>query len=259
MKARMLLKLIISVILFTPVVASANDNTAVSKLEIYKQLFNIASKAECKKNKACNMLKKHIVRDSNSCQMDPEQVEIVNHEVNQTFEDKLNIKGSIRYVNVVPGKYRYDVYSNNDAITEIRARIYIKNKDEFSEAQINSFRRKINEASKIWTNGNRYSFPINFNFDITDDKNEATVKIKLVKDWTRGPYFKKWSLSWTSRTMAHEFGHVLGLDDEYSNRIGGGSDKKCNRSSLMCSSGSGSPWKYHYYLILRRILCSDSK
>jgi len=241
--------------LLTPMMANSREFDPVSKIELYQQLFNIDSKEECKKSIPCRMLKWHIVRDNNSCQMNPKDVEILDQQINQTFENKLKIRGSIKYLRIKKGRYQYYVYNTQGDGPVIRARIFIKNIEEYSESEIAIFKGKLNQAAKIWNTHNPYPYQMKFDFDLTTDKDEAAVKVKLLKKYTRGPYFSKWSYNWSVNTIAHEFGHVLGLDDEYRNGLGGGSTKNCQLASIMCSSYRGKPQGYHYYLIFRRALC----
>ena len=91
----------------------------------------------------------------------------------------------------------------------------------------------------------------------TKNKREAQLNgISLLRKKSRGPYFLNWSTLWDVDNLAHEFGHLFGLDDEYKNRLGGGSTDDCDSRSLMCQSWTGSQRDYHYYLILRRAFCS---
>jgi hypothetical protein len=82
-----------------------------------------------------------------------------------------------------------------------------------------------------------------------------------LKQKTNGPYFKNWNINWNSLEIAHEFGHVLGLDDEYSYLINSGLkisvyDHICEATSIMCTVGLNSEIKnYHYYMVIRRLFC----
>lgn len=65
--------------------------------------------------------------------------------------------------------------------------------------------------------------------------------------------------------VAHELGHMMGLDDEYNQlrnttHMGNpGVDRdECNALSIMCSDTYGDPQSYHYYVLQRRRLCRDT-
>jgi predicted Zn-dependent protease len=237
-----------------PSMAFSGQYKPVSKTELYKQLYGINSTKDCKKNTDCRMLRRHLIRDNKNCQMSPRDVQLADQQINQTFENKLKIDGRMKFLGLYPAPYKYYFYNAQGTGAVLRARIFISNAKDFSQSEIKKLRSKLSSAAKIWTNGNTYKFKMNFDFDITTSSSEATVSVKLLRGSTRGPYFSKWSLNWSSTTIAHEMGHVMGLDDEYSNHPFG-SSVKCKRSSLMCSSYSGRPLKYHYYLIFRRALC----
>ncbi len=239
---------------FLPSLAFSGDFKPVSKIELYKQLYGINSTKECKKNIDCRMLRRHIIRDNKNCQIGPRDVETTDQQINRTKDDQLKISGSMKFLGVYPAKYKYYLYNAQGAGPVLKARVFINNADEFSSNDLSRLRQKLATAAKTWTNGNTYNFKVKFDFDITTNSKEATVSVKLLRGSTRGPYFSKWSLNWSSTTIAHEMGHVMGLDDEYSNHPFG-SSVKCKRSSLMCSSYGGRPQMYHYYLIFRRAFC----
>ena len=245
--------LLLAVVL--PSISFGAGNSSVSRTELYQKLFNIDSTANCKKKTNCRMLRRHLIRDNKNCQMDPLLVEIADQQINQTVENKLKISGRMKFLGIAPAPYKYYLYNAQGGLPTLRARILISNADEFSTSDLDRLRSKLSAAGKIWSRNNPYEYKMDFDFDITTDSKEATVSVKLVRGSTRGPYFSKWSLGWSTTTIAHEMGHVMGLDDEYSNNPLGGSMANCNRSSLMCSSYGGSPLMYHYYLIFRRALC----
>jgi len=236
--------------------AKSKGLPSVSENELNRILLNIDSKSECQESSDCEFLQQNIKRDSNTCRMNPNDVAILDQHINQTFENKITAKGSIRYMGIFRGGYKYSLYKEQGGGLVLRARIYIKNRNEFNGEDLKDFRDDLQIAGEIWSDRNPYSFPVRFDFDITENKDEAAVKVKLLRKFTKGPYFSRWSLAWSRNTLVHEFGHILGLDDEYKNFLGGGSNDNCDTRSIMCSPES-KPRNYHYYLIFRRALCSQ--
>jgi len=228
----------------------------VSREELYTHFFNIQSDDECKENTSCRMLRRHLIRDTNNCEMNPMDVDIASNYVQADSRDPMDISGAIRYLGVAPGTYGYDTFVDPTGTLVIESRMHFSNLDDYSAAQIQSMQSKMNRAAEKWTSNNTYSdYPVRFSLKITKNRSDAHISAKLKRKFTRGPYFSKWSLSWTTSTVAHEFGHLLGLDDEYSNNPFGGSMKNCSHSSIMCNSNRGRVQNYHYYLIFRRLLC----
>ena len=189
--------------------------------------------------------------------MNPEDVGVVeNYVLESTGNNQNNVVGSMRYLGAVPGKYGYDTYFDITGTLVIESKIRFSNIDQFSESTVENLKLRLQRAADVWTQANRFTdYPVRFSLLLETNSRKAHITAKLQDKYTRGPYFSKWSLSWGASTMAHEFGHILGLDDEYSNNPFGGSVAGCNTSSIMCSS-YGSPKDYHYYVIFRRLLCN---
>mgnify|MGYP000391715187 CR=1 FL=1 len=218
---------------------------------------NLQDHFQCGITKDCEMLAKHIRKDSDKCLIPAADVESEGTLFDGVSSKGKRIKGKIRYVSIVTGKYQYDTWIGEDNTLNIRTKVYIKNHKKLSSDQLFKLDYKLRKAEKIWERNNPYSYNINLIVDIVKKKKDAYFKVKLKEKFTRGPYFRNWSLSWTDKTFAHEIGHVLGLDDEYKNTLGGGDATVCSRSSLKCNSHAyqSKPKDYHYYLVLRRLLC----
>ncbi len=228
----------------------------VSREDLYNHFFSINSDDQCKDHTNCRMLRRHLIRDTRNCEMDPTDVEVVSNYVEASSGRPETISGAMSYLGIAPGKYEYDTFIDERGRLNVETSIYFNNLDEFSDSQIARLQSRFKAASQKWTDNNRFSAnPVVFRLKLAKKRSEGKIKAKLKRNFTRGPYFSRWSLSWGTATIAHEMGHMLGLDDEYSNNPFGGSLAGCNRSSLMCSSHSGRVMDYHYYLIFRRMLC----
>jgi hypothetical protein len=103
--------------------------------------------------------------------------------------------------------------------------------------------------------------------------------VKLAPGDARTPFDVTWGAEWSWHLLAHEIGHMMGLDDEYGqidktlgHAIGADDawDKDpvvkvrwfaCDPHSLMCDSKGeqSTPQRYHYYVILRRRYCRASR
>jgi hypothetical protein len=229
----------------------------VDREDLYRHFFNESSTSSCKDRVNCKMLRRHLIRDSKNCQMDPMDVQVVTNYVEAPIAKPLGVSGTVSYLGIAPGSYGYDVYKDNNGNLHLETSIYFNNLEDFSASQIASLERKFERAGEIWTNGNRFTAnPITFKLKLNRQRRGAKISAKLKRNFTRGPYFSRWSMRWGTTTIAHEMGHMLGLDDEYSNNPFGGSMAGCNRSSIMCSSHGGRPMDYQYYLIFRRMLCN---
>lgn len=215
----------------------------------------------CKDEITCKFLMRHLKRDSNTCVVDKSKVEETDQIFDGLTKSDTVIRGSIRYVKIYPGKYRYQVIENANGDLVVKASVFFNNHLEFTLKEMKSMERKFKKASEIWNKHNPYDFNLKFEFKIVYKKKGAGTSAKLKRTNTRGPYFKKWSQRWSAKTIAHEMGHIMGLDDEYSNNpLKNKGAKKCIQDSIMCRSNSGSatPKEFHYYVILRRLQCPQA-
>jgi hypothetical protein len=156
--------------------------------------------------------------------------------------------GKMTYVGFFPKDYRYSVSTTVTGGRLLEVRVHIKNA---SVTEAHSFDLRLKDAARIWnTQRPALDFDYEFRFVLSPTWQGSHFSISL-QDKTRGPYDSTWGRYWTSRDIAHEIGHMMGLGDEYQT-LSGASD--CFEPSLMCSSGTGEPMPHHYYFILRRLI-----
>lgn len=175
-----------------------------------------------------------------------------------TFKEK-EIKGSIRYMDSFSGSYHYDVFMKGGK-TIFSVKLHLRSFDKLENWQKDYYREQISLALDMWNDAARAHYP-NYEFQVEYvERSEAYFRPKLVtnKRWHgRGPYYAGWFFYWSPRTIAHELGHMFGLDDEYHNSLAS-STAVCDRESLMCSNGNpnSSLKKYHFDLLTKRALGS---
>jgi hypothetical protein len=208
------------------------------------------------------MFKRSIDRDRSECKFAPEKMfSVLENKISEKIQ--IPISGDINYMGQYTGPYKYDVKVKNGH-AYLSTKIFIRNVRKKSirhnEAQLEQMKKKIKWAENYW---NRYipaELPMSFKFEIVESKKDAYFRPALITRYTRGPYYTGWSTKFNTIVVAHEIGHMFGLDDEYENNMAGGNTTFCDVSSLMCSNAIGAVIPaYSYYIILNRIGCFASK
>lgn len=232
----------------------ALEKNHISEEALLSKLLNIDSKKECSNNIDCKMLKRHLKRDSKTCLIDPALIDDL--DLYLLSSKTKRIKGTVSYIGFYKGDYNYTITLNSMNEIEIKAKIYIKNREEFTKDEIEKLKYKLQDAMKAWNERNPLThLNLKFILELSDVYTADSFAVNLERKWSQGPYFKRWSFLWGREIMAHEFGHFLGLDDEYSNSLFGASTKNCDYESFMCNSLSKKISEYHLYVILRRFFC----
>ncbi|MGZ3692568.1 MAG: hypothetical protein ACXVAX_13750 [Pseudobdellovibrio sp.] len=178
----------------------------------------------------------------------PEQITAANLNSPSHFE------GTLGYINnIIKKRYSYDVITTADGEKIMNVRILLLDPvgDDFK-----NFQQKIAQAQDFWnqsitTAGLNTDFKYSFKFELVTSADQNPHYSVSVFGHTRGPYDVNWGRDWTSTTIAHEIGHMMGIADEYQTLS---SKIDCMRNSLMCMSDSGVLMPHHFYFILRRLV-----
>jgi len=262
--------------------------------------------AEIKSSVDCLALKKNFNHDKRYRSVVPELDQIIN---SQEYTSK-KIRGKIRYEGFLNQKFSYRI-KHTDEGYGVFVNIHVKKwkmwsgdskfskNQEVREAKLKRiFNLLLSESEKIW---NKNNLNIKFHFNQVDNKYDADYSIVMRQAITGSKYNTKWdwwpnafanvigeltdtqilnddSFQSDLDAAAHEIGHMVGLDDEYSVTraiLGMASgqvekmnnpDKKydqmntdkwvraCDQSSIMCKDWNEDfhAQDYHYYLILKR-------
>jgi len=213
--------------------------------------------------KPFQMVKRHLIRDLKACQVDPRYVDQMPQVLEENAVEEVKVQGRVAFLSIAPALYRYRISSfekinfggKKETGIKISAQIYFENYDKLNELDLALLQDRLDQAAEKWQMFSPYKYPVKFHFTLAKEKsNEVISPHLLVGKYTRGPYFLWWSSIWGYHTISHEMGHVMGLDDEYSNTPFR-KMTKCDRNSIMCTSGD--PFPYHYYVIFRRGLCDN--
>jgi len=173
----------------------------------------------------------------------------------QEVDEPQRIRGLLRYVGVAPLPFKYDLLAENGKLVA-RTSIYYNGFKELSKEDQQKVRTKVKSAVNLWNKKTPSDLPYEIDVQIKDRKEDALFKINMVRGWTRGPYLKEHSVDWNYKVYAHEFGHMLGLDDEYDQIIGTlFGNSRCTNNSMMCAHRKDGFPRYYWYLIFRRAQC----
>jgi hypothetical protein len=249
--------------------AYRDENWKVESKKMYEELKNDKNYHQYRN---CKFVKRNIERDSKACV--PSAKDVFNPLLLPS-ERCQKISGRMGYVGFVYLPYRYSLCPSDDGKMELIIKIFfkkeIKKKKQddlklqyYYGANMNaSLQSRLDEAAAVWNKSNPMASAMKFKFIQVLKAEEADFQVDLNYGLTRGPYCREWSNTWGGDTMAHEIGHMMGLDDEYNQVVGSAlplyhmtyAESYCDPESIMCDDATGRPQKYHYYMIMRRFLC----
>lgn len=200
----------------------------------------------------CFFTLRGMLRDTKYCLPHPD--DIFENDIAEDFEKK-RIKGRIRYVGVAPLPYRY-LIENKDDKMHLTLNVYYKNWDSLKETQKETIKKSFQGAQNYWNKNSPDPKRFSFEFNALEKRENADFIVNAVAKSTRGPYLKEHNINWHPLVFAHEFGHMMGLDDEYDQIFATLFKKRrCTSESLMCSTMYNHFPKYYWYKIYRRAFC----
>lgn len=209
----------------------------------YQWLYEKLIPANIRRQYPAETLKSFRVHLKDSYTVFPDPLYVKKSQIN--FQSP--ISGTMIYAGFFAKPYLYDVIRFENKLI-FNVRIYFKDPNA---NDLNDFKIKLSEASSYWNNSKiKTDFDYEFKFELTTDPSKAHYHVNIL-DSSRGPYDTNWSRSWTSRVIAHEVGHMLGLGDEYQTLS---STIDCWKESLMCESWTGQLEPLHHYFVLRRLV-----
>lgn len=211
---------------------------------------------------ACPAFQDTIARDSMvSCMPHPSPV------MSPPYFFARRVSGTIAYLGFYDLPYHYDLSRSEQGEIEVTIRIHFTGSYLSSHPDaLVRVREKLARASRFWTENSPARLRMSFRFLAVSAEQTPHFTLNLYGGWSRYIYMTAFADDYTWHAIAHEIGHMLGLDDEYNqirNSMSSGvvdpRVSQCDETSLMCTDHgeTSRPLPYHYYLILRRMFCHN--
>jgi hypothetical protein len=233
-------------------------------------VFAISGLSESPQEWSCPMMFDNLRRDSTQAACLPRLSTLLTSD----YGTSQKIAGGMSYMGVAPLPYRYDIVSNAAGRPVVSVRIALTGELADIPENVQHMQRKFNRASELWEDGAPEG-AIRFVFRAVARSEDPHYEVELKPKCPRFPYNLALGLGCSSHLLAHEIGHMMGLDDEYNqlqktlghlsghDRAWPGDQRQkldwlhCDLGSLMCDSAGwqSKPRAYHYYLVLRRYFC----
>lgn len=236
---------------------SQKELTRIDSDRYSEQTMDYIQKDTYGEDWACLMKERNLKRDKLKDCLPPEDVVM-----NYLPEKKIEVEGSLKYMGMIPQNYRYDV-----SPTGIEVRIAFQGELGNDPKSLEETKEKLAYASAVWTK-NSPEGRIFFDFKLVSPDENPHFMPKLSRKNNGTKFNSNWAISDSKYIVAHEVGHMVGLDDEYSvvrsmvwqvkNEV---DTRMCNLRSLMCDYYSPNPklYPYVYYQIMRRPYCLSNK
>jgi hypothetical protein len=203
----------------------------------------------------CRVVLRHVDRDSlEGCF--PETSTVFGT-AGRTSTNWRTIRGRHWFYARAPMPYAYDFRVGTDGAPKVRVLIHLYSTSDISAERMEAMAKKFKTAASYWTNNS----PVpgaHFQVQFVRDAEDAHYSLFLQEEDVRGPAQLRVSEAWNEQTLAHEFGHYLGLDEEYAefnNEPLYAAGRAPERTSVMASGQATVPYPVHYYWVWRRAYC----
>ena len=166
--------------------------------------------------------------------------------------------------------YKYQVKLDENGKTTVIVKVHftggLLGQSEFKRL----IQPRLDEAAKIWSTQSPNN-KINFQFLSVEASESPDFTVEIKDNTAVGDLYDTfWSrevfeINFGANTIAHEFGHMMGIPDEYDPvnsevfQLKDDADSlRCDVRHIMCSSYTGKTFAYDYYLFMRRAYCQAS-
>lgn len=239
-------------------------------VDVSQPVTSVALRDDVRRDFACIAMRDSIVRDEMRQCTPP--VDVV---FGAPLPARRRVVGDLAYVGLDPREYTYDLVPEPDGAIGVEVRIAFRGALTSYARVREAMTKKLADAAALWS-AHAPGARMRFRFTWVHREDNPHYEIDLAEGEPRTPFDLTWGEGWSAHLIAHEIGHMMGLDDEYEQirkTVGHAIGKeaawradpalrlswlKCDLQSLMCDSKGESavPQPHHYYVIARRRYCS---